>query len=168
MPINDNGSVYYEIPEEIDAKIPEYFYYALAGELCSIFGPKIFEEDDGSEYADAYGEDIDEEESISVEELIGDKCCEQGRPIYFIDYCDGTSGWWEAFIATCKKLDMMWLLDYYHTLPGWEECDIFHGILEERIVEKFILPEKGPYHNSANPYYKYLLGKESGDAYLIK
>lgn len=39
----------YKIPEEILSKIPEYFWTAFAGELVSVFGPNIFEEntDDG-------------------------------------------------------------------------------------------------------------------------
>ena len=31
----------YKIPEDIKSCIPDYFYYALAGELVSIFGPNI-------------------------------------------------------------------------------------------------------------------------------
>lgn len=45
MPIvanNGDISVEYSIPEEIDSKIPSYFYIAFAGELCSILGPIIF------------------------------------------------------------------------------------------------------------------------------
>jgi hypothetical protein len=41
MPIVGNGAnvhVVYSIPEEIKKKIPEEFYYAMADELCAIFG----------------------------------------------------------------------------------------------------------------------------------
>ena len=46
MPIVGNGEnvhVEYSIPEEIKNKIPNKFYYVMGGELCAIFGPKIFE-----------------------------------------------------------------------------------------------------------------------------
>lgn len=44
MPIVGEGNnvhVEYKIPEEIKSRIPDYFYYAMAGELVSIFGPYI-------------------------------------------------------------------------------------------------------------------------------
>ena len=37
----DDYQEHYEIPKEIKSKIPEHFYYALWGELVSIFGPSI-------------------------------------------------------------------------------------------------------------------------------
>ena len=55
MSIVDNGNdvhVEYQIPDEIKSKIPQHFYSALAGELCSVFGPSIFEKDDET---DTYG-----------------------------------------------------------------------------------------------------------------
>lgn len=85
MPIVRYGdSVYleYSIPKEVDQKIPKYFYFAMAGELCSISGPWLFDkinDGDGVEYYDLHS---------------------------------GTSGWAAAFYATCKKLDMMWLYEY--------------------------------------------------------
>lgn len=36
----------YTIPREIDSRIPEYFYIALAGELLSIFGLSVFKYDE--------------------------------------------------------------------------------------------------------------------------
>lgn len=32
----------YNIPDDIISKIPDYFWPAIAGELCSVFGPDIF------------------------------------------------------------------------------------------------------------------------------
>lgn len=40
----------YKIPEEILAKVPEYFWPALAGELVSTFGMTVFEKHDENEY----------------------------------------------------------------------------------------------------------------------
>lgn len=40
----------YHIPDEIKSKIPDYFYFAFAGELCSVFGHKIFEKDEDGTY----------------------------------------------------------------------------------------------------------------------
>ena len=44
--VEKNGSTFveYEIPKDVDARIPEYFYMALAGELFSIFGRRLFGE----------------------------------------------------------------------------------------------------------------------------
>ncbi len=44
----------YRIPEKILNDIPPYFYAAFAGELCSVFGPRIFEKSEGDVYALAY------------------------------------------------------------------------------------------------------------------
>ena len=33
----------YSIPEEIDSQIPDYFYYALFGELIGVFGEYLLE-----------------------------------------------------------------------------------------------------------------------------
>ena len=49
MPIID-GHVEYEIPPEIDERIPDYFYIAMAGELCSVFGIDIFIKDEDDNY----------------------------------------------------------------------------------------------------------------------
>ena len=38
MPINDDLSTEYRIPEDIKKKIPEYFYQAFFGELISVYG----------------------------------------------------------------------------------------------------------------------------------
>lgn len=133
---NDSVHVEYEIPQEIDSKIPEYFYFAMAGELCSIFGPRIF---DRIEYAE-YDEDgnvlpssTDDSES------------------YYYSLDSGTGGWYEAFKMTCRKLGLDWLLDYWKTLE-WYDSDIFDGIIEERIIEKFVMSED----NRCNAYYKWL------------
>ena len=39
---------HYDIPKEIKAKIPEYFYYAFGGELLSVFGKDFLTKDDDS------------------------------------------------------------------------------------------------------------------------
>lgn len=120
--------VEYSIPTEIDLKIPSYFYIALAGELCSILGPQIF-----NKITD-FDEDTEEEFS-------------------YYDFDSGTSGWYAAFKTTCKKLDLQWLLNYYDTLK-WYDRDIFDGIIEDRIVTRFIDKD-----NHCNEYYKYLMTK---------
>lgn len=40
----------YKLPNEIDSKIPEAFYYALAGKLFAVFGPVILDDHDGEYY----------------------------------------------------------------------------------------------------------------------
>ena len=46
---------------------------------------------------------------------------------------------------------MMWLVEYHDTLK-WYDADLFDGVIEERIINKFIESEN---HNR-NDYYKYL------------
>lgn len=128
MPIvTNNGDIHieYTIPEEIDSKIPSYFYIAFAGELCSILGPVIFTK---------YKMDPDDENNKE----------------YYYDLDCGTCSWYAALKATCNKLDMNWLIDYYGTLE-WYDSDIFDGIIEERIVKNFI-----EHNNHCNDYYKHL------------
>ena len=142
MPIvNENGSVFvrYTIPEEIDKKIPEYFYYAMMGELCSIHGPMMFEKIPWIEFDDE-GSEIPE---------TGD----ESQDYYDLD--SSTGGWYEALRATCNKLNMNWLLEYWKTLE-WYDSDIFDGIIEDRIIKKCIETEP----SNCNPYYKYLVNKE--------
>ena len=46
MPIVGNGKnthIEYQIPEKIKNNIPQHFYIAFAGELCSVFGHMIFQ-----------------------------------------------------------------------------------------------------------------------------
>lgn len=120
--------VEYNIPTEIDLKIPSYFYIALAGELCSILGPQIF-----NKITDL---DEDTEEEFS-----------------YYDFDSGTGGWHAAFKATCEKLDLLWLLNYYDALE-WYDSDVFDSIIEDRIVTHFIDKD-----NHCNEYYKYLMAK---------
>ena len=40
------GAFGYHIPDEIKEKIPEHFYYALGGELVSVFGKDLLCEDE--------------------------------------------------------------------------------------------------------------------------
>ena len=57
MSIVDNGNdvhVEYQIPDEIQSKIPQHFYSALAGELCSVFGRMIFDKDESGVYGISY------------------------------------------------------------------------------------------------------------------
>jgi len=133
----EHAYVKYKIPKEIDSQIPDYFYYAMAGELVSIFGAWILEKQDYPEYDD------------DGNEIAGDLNVDGS----YYDLNSSTGGWNEAFKMTCKKLDMMWLMDYYETLE-WYDSDIFDGIIEDRIIENYI--EKDHMHDHANCYYKYL------------
>lgn len=142
MPIIEKeGSVFveYTIPEEIDNKIPQYFYYAMAGELCSIFGPEIFQKITDVEYDDA-GNRIPPKDDVD-------------HSYYYLDSSSG--GWYEALRMTCKKLDMEWLLNYLDSLE-WYDSDIFDGIIEARIIEYFIEAED----YNCNVYYQYLISRK--------
>lgn len=131
-------------PKEIDDHIPNYFYYAMAGELVSIFGPKILEKVDYPEYDDD-GNQIPGDPNVDAS---------------YYDLYSGTGGWLAAFKMTCKKLDMMWLMEYREGLE-WYDSDILDGIIEDRIIKNFI--EKDHSQDHANCYYKYILGYEKDD-----
>ena len=122
--ITDEGLIEYDIPQDIKSRIPNYFYYAMAGELASVFGPQILQEIESDE--------------------------EDG----YYDLASSTSGWHEAFKATCKKLDMMWLEDYWKTLE-WYDADVFDGEIESEIINQFC--KKNHDDDHANCYYKYLM-----------
>lgn len=132
MPIvrdEKTGSVYpsYEIPTEIKEKIPEYFYYAMGGELQAIHaGTNIFQKW-------RIPDEEDEEKA------------------YYYDLDSSTGAWVEAFRATCRKLDMQWLYDYYKTLE-WYDSDIFDGEIETEIIHRFCEVET----STCNSYYQYL------------
>ena len=114
----------YKIPEEIINRIPEYFYYAMAGELMSIYGIQLFE---------LHKEDEDDEG--------------------YYDLDSSTYGWNEAFKATCRKLDMWWLVEYYDTLD-WYDGDLFDAEIEDEIIEIFCMKDGILEH--PNCYYRYL------------
>ena len=120
---------HYEIPKEIKDQIPDFFYYAFWGELVSIFGPGVIE-------AESY---YPNEDGKTYE------------PLYGLTYCTSTGGWNEALWATCKKLDLMPVFEYYDKLP-WYDSDRFDGEIEVEMYHHMPRDE-----NPANPYYKYLL-----------
>lgn len=69
-----------------------------------------------------------------------------------LEYYSSTTGYYEAFKATCKKLNMMWLLDYWNELP-WYHSDIFDGWFADEVMKRF------KERQNANPYYLHLIGK---------
>lgn len=116
----------YTIPAEIKERIPDYFYIAMAGELVSIFGPSILELNNP------------EDEECS-----------------YYDLYSGTGGWNAAWYMACKKLDMMWLHDYYKSLPTYVESDLFDYEIEKEIIERI---RKGEFYNLlGNSYYHYII-----------
>lgn len=57
MPVVGNGQgvhIEYNIPDEIKSRIPQCFYSAFAGELCSVFGCTVFEKDESGFYSLVY------------------------------------------------------------------------------------------------------------------
>ena len=111
MPIindTEGARIEYQIPPEISARIPEFFYTACAGELFSVFGWKRAK---GMFYP--------------------------GEEKEYVDMDSGTIGWVLAFRMTCEKLNMNWLYEYYQTL-NWYDSDIFDGIIEQEIGKRFM------------------------------
>ena len=121
-----NESLGYKIPLEIKQKIPKYFYYAMGGELVSIFGTEVLIPEDVNDEINEY-------------------------TVYGIDFVISTSGWHEAFKATCKKLDLQWLLDYHKTLE-WYDSDLFDDEIAQEIIKYFSSEPK----SKVNSYYLYL------------
>lgn len=57
-----------------------------------------------------------------------------------LGYCEGTSGWNEAFVTTCRKLNKPEIYQYYASLP-WYDSDLFDAELTEMLVtQKLIMP----------------------------
>ena len=72
-----------------------------------------------------------------------------------LDYNSSTAGYVTAFKATCKKLDMMWLYEYWDALP-WYESDIFDGEIADEVMRLFDTNQGG-----GTPYYKYLISQNN-------
>ena len=96
----------YTIPAEIDVKIPDYFYSALAGELYAIFDYRCLE---------------------LVMELYED---DNDWPVAETDYYS------TALMITCKKLDMMWLYDYCSREIAYTQFVDFGEIILQRIIDR--------------------------------
>ena len=135
MPITNNGTIEYQMPEEIKKRIPDYFFRAFFGELISVFGPQLIVPD-----CDMYKELTDNEEYSYVGQLNVSLCMN-----------GGTSGWAEALKQTCKKLSMMWLWEYYCGLE-WFDSDLFDGEISDYVIEAFFNDK----NEHCNSYYKYL------------
>ena len=112
--------------EGIMKRIPDYFYTAFAGELFSVYG--------WARSRDMFYPEKDEG---------------------YAGLASSTAGWVQAMRATCRKLDMEWLLEYYETLP-WYDSDVFDGILEQEIGRRFMNRKDA----GGNEYYRYLLSQE--------
>lgn len=127
--MNDGDHIEYCIPPEIKERIPDYFYTAFAGELFSVYG-----------WA----------RSKMMFYPKKDKGC--------ADLESSSAGWVQAFLATCRKLEMQWLADYYEALL-WYDSDVFDGIIEQEIYRRFMIKED----ETTNDYYRYLVNKEKSE-----
>lgn len=130
----------YRIPDEIKSCIPDHFYYALVGELVSVFGCFILRPLDCSEYDDD-GVRIANKDNTYTE------------PVYDLNLSTNSGSL--AFFATCEKLHMMWLYNYWESLV-WYESDIFDGEIENEIIERFL---ENDCVQRDNPYCKYISEK---------
>ena len=123
---DDTGDAEYEVPEEILAKIPGYFYEAMAGELFAAVGY---------------------EKGIYIMRMRNDT---GGEDDEYADLWSGSAAWDVAFYMTCRKLDMMWLWEYQKALE-WYEYDVFAGKIEYLTGEYFIRGK-----GLGKAYYTYL------------
>lgn len=56
-----------------------------------------------------------------------------------LDFLSGTKGWYDAFKAACKALEMTDIYEYYDALVWWKFdmfCNEISGMLLERIGEE--------------------------------
>ena len=74
-----------------------------------------------------------------------------------ITYLAGTGGWVVAFYATCDKLDMKWLIEYYNKLE-WTDSDCFDSHIAQLVFEN----RPG---ELVSPYYVYLVDKFNLDRF---
>lgn len=63
------------------------------------------------------------------------------------NFFKGSAGWHYAFKATCTKLDLPWLLDYYISL-SWSDMIEFNT----HVAQELCCGDKHP-----SSYYRYLL-----------
>lgn len=84
-----------------------------------------------------------------------------GYELYAFEYHESTAGWVAAFKATCKKLSMDWLYDYWDKLE-WYDSDWFDGEIGNEIIN--ILPKIG---NGSNSYYLHLVNNENPSAHEL-
>lgn len=136
MSIQIDDIVTCSIEGVIEKKIPNYFYPAFAGELCSIFGTSIFHKLPRANFDD-------------------DGNTVMNWADYYYDLHTYSSGWFRALEATCKKLDMEWLIDYRAVNLEWYDADIFDDLLEDKVINNFI--DKAYKSCADNPYYDYLI-----------
>lgn len=129
MPINDDLSIEYHIPEDIKKKIPEYFYQAFFGELISVFGFQCLVPI--NKRPSLYSKQI-EDYLISISE---------------------SGGWYAAFKQSCIKLDLKWLIEYYESL-SWYDSDLFDNEIVNEIIIHFVNDRQ-----TNNSYYKHLFQK---------
>lgn len=129
----------YKIPEEIKSCIPDYFYYAMVGELVSVFGVSILQKLEHIEY---------DAEGVRLLDHTKEDCS-------YYDLLASTGGWGIAFYATCRKLNMIWLYNYWKSLV-WYESDIFDREIENEIIERFL---ENDCVQRDNPYCKYISEK---------
>lgn len=134
MPITKNGTIEYNIPKEIKEKIPLMFYQALFGELVSVYG---------FEFLIPHEELYNEKDLVkSYIEMVSE----------FIFASENTSGYNAAFIQTCRKLSMEWLIDYEKTLE-WYDSDIFFNEISSEMIKNFCVGKSKPENN----YYTFLI-----------
>ena len=120
----------YLIPDEIENRIPAYFYTALAGELLALSGVWLF---------DAHEDD------------------DSGEPRHDLNPGDGR--WDLAFHAACDKLHMEWLYTYYYWLKP-RQRNLFDGIIEARVARQLWPEDDEPFpYRGQDLYYRYLRGR---------
>ncbi len=137
MPIKENGTIEYNIPKEIKEKIPSMFYEALFGELVSVFG---------FEFLVPHEELYNEKDLVKgYTEMVGE----------FIFASENTSGYNAAFIQTCRKLSMEWLIDYEKTLE-WYDSDIFFNEISTGMIKNLCKDKK----ECPNNYYTFLISSQ--------
>lgn len=106
MSILEDGTIVYEIPEDLMKLIDYKFCKQMLMELHLVMG-------------------------VAAEDFDYDS----------VGYCEGTGGWYECLMNTCRKLNLNAVAEHYMKLP-WYDSDIFDYLITEEIVKnKLLLPE---------------------------
>lgn len=107
--------------------VPQHFYPAFLGELVSIFGLSILDDN------------LD---------LLTDEAIAAGEHCYGYEVEEGTGGWYHAFRNAAEKTQCIDIFYRYNKL-SWQDSDYFDDMISQRLK---ILTK-----NDFNAYYKFCI-----------
>ncbi|MEK4907458.1 hypothetical protein [Niallia sp. FSL M8-0099] len=116
MPINDDLTTIYEIPDEIKGNFTKEFIEDFRKSAIEIFRQNDIN----------LGREPYDYESYSYYD-------------WWV-YVEGSSGFYEAFQKVCKKYNLEFIVDYYDNLP-WYDSDLFDDQFGNLLIEYGLVEE---------------------------